>query len=90
MNLTEDKIIDPQSLQAFSEIKQKAAKVAIKERVVSEENPVVLFYNLTLFKNGMKRMKETFPSNWLHTIAVKANAVSVPKKKYKKKKCINF
>jgi len=69
--------VDPQQIDVgCSAWKIQAAQAAIKQNIVGEEHPIVLFYNLKLYKESVARAKAAFPSFFLHTMAVKSNPVS--------------
>lgn len=52
-------------------------KKAVAEGVLSDENPLVMLYNLDQFKGQLESAKKAFSPNFLHTVAVKANPVLV-------------
>lgn len=57
--------------------KDESVRKAIAEGILNEENPLAMIYNLDAFKEVLNSAKKAFPSNFLHTVAVKANPVLV-------------
>lgn len=57
--------------------KEEAVRQAIAQGKLGEDSPLVMLYSLDHFKNQLDNAKKAFPSNFLHTIAVKANPVLV-------------
>lgn len=63
-------------MSSFSSWKEESVRQAVAQgKLNEEESPLVMMYNLDQFKNMLKGAKDAFPSNFLHTIAVKANPV---------------
>jgi diaminopimelate decarboxylase len=48
-------------------------KHALSKQVISEDHPLVLFFDLIAFRHAIKELLEAFPSHFFHTLAVKAN-----------------
>eukprot|EP01114_Cavostelium_apophysatum_P021025 TRINITY_DN7214_c0_g1_i2.p1 TRINITY_DN7214_c0_g1~~TRINITY_DN7214_c0_g1_i2.p1 ORF type:complete len:447 (-),score=110.25 TRINITY_DN7214_c0_g1_i2:57-1373(-) len=67
--------IDPQSSAACNDRKIKSIRSAISAGMLSEEQPLGLFYDLEHFKNSIEEVRKAFPSHFIHTMAIKANPV---------------
>jgi diaminopimelate decarboxylase len=48
-------------------------KHSLKEEVISEAQPLVLFFDLIAFRQAIFELRDAFPPNFFHTLAVKAN-----------------
>ena len=44
--------------------------------LLSDEEPCAIFYDMTKFEDGLKEIKDAFPSTTLHAIAMKANPLA--------------
>jgi len=55
--------------------KEEAVRQALAQGKLNEENPLVMLYNLDAFKSALSNAKKVFPSNFIHTVAAKANPV---------------
>eukprot|EP01124_Arcella_intermedia_P011707 TRINITY_DN1812_c0_g1_i1.p1 TRINITY_DN1812_c0_g1~~TRINITY_DN1812_c0_g1_i1.p1 ORF type:complete len:455 (+),score=86.39 TRINITY_DN1812_c0_g1_i1:39-1403(+) len=68
-----------QGVRSMSTIQRPAGNVplvlrqAIKENIVGEKTPLVLFFDLSSVDSSVKALKSSFPDHFLHTLAVKAN-----------------
>jgi len=67
--------IDPQSENGCDSRKITAIKSAISQKILTDEDPLILFYDLKRFKNAFKDAVDSFPSHFVHTMAIKANCV---------------
>jgi diaminopimelate decarboxylase len=69
-------LVDPQTELGCDPFKVRILQEAIKQNIINEEEPLVMFYNLERYRKGIEAMKSHFPSFWLHTMAIKSNAIS--------------
>jgi len=59
-----------------SETVEQVLKSALQTGILTEQSPSVIFYDLPLYRETIHRLQSTFPTNTLHTIAVKANPIA--------------
>jgi hypothetical protein len=57
--------------------KEDAVRKAVSQGALSDDSPLVMLYNLEAFKATLQAAKQAFPSNFLHTVAVKSNPILV-------------
>jgi len=64
---------DPQLENKTCDLKKiKIIQKAIKSNILNEKNPLAMFYDLSRFERTINQVK-IFPSNWIHTSALKSN-----------------
>lgn len=48
---------------------------AVNASLIDDENPWIVFHNLDLFREKLRLIRDVFPANSLHTLAIKANSL---------------
>ncbi|MCO6441761.1 MAG: hypothetical protein J5I81_11875 [Nitrococcus mobilis] len=46
---------------------------AVNSDLINDSNPWAIFHNLDMFRENLRLVRDSFPSNSLHTLAIKAN-----------------
>lgn len=64
---------EPQLASACSPWKARALKAAVAQGLISESNPLAMFWNFTELARALDEVKTAFPAHSLHTVAAKAN-----------------
>nr|WP_281720800.1 diaminopimelate decarboxylase [Nitrosomonas nitrosa] len=52
---------------------EEVLKQAVNAKLISDQNPWIVFHNLDLYREKLRLIREAFPANSLHTLAIKAN-----------------
>lgn len=62
-------------LHISKEEMSKNLQYALKNNLINEDDTAVIFYDIEYLKNRINHVKQLFPANALHAVAVKANSL---------------